>query len=312
MKIGKSNTKWVLICAAMISICSLGIGYANWTDSNRISSHVTTSILDFIFKADNENGFKVKLIHNDSNAEDELLAGITYTDKLLNITGIDTSAMCQLLSGAANIQIDYRMVASDLQNGLLQVAEGTYDLGLIPLQLSSASISISSGSRSWVIAVPEVLQKFIPAKIEGLHGCNNVISHIDGVVTGSIIINKLIPEAAVATNFNVANATDVTAVTDVTAISDITLSSLQLSDEINQEIIRIDIGISKEEPTELESTSLESINSESTDSESIISKSIDLESTNLKSINFMPINLDIIANYNFSIPLIFEQDYSIN
>lgn len=248
MKKRKEYKRLIVACVAVICICSLGISYANWTDGNRISENITTSILDFIFQSDNNNEFKVRLVNENSGVNNELQTGIIYSNKSLNITGIEAFAMGELLTGAASLQIDYRMVASDMQNGLLHVADGTYDLGVIPFQLSSvATVNLSNGNGVWPIDNPGATQWLVPSTIESLHGYNNIISNEKGIVTGTIVIQQSASNAA--------------------NVWEITLSSLQLPEEVNQEIVANDLTAS---------------------------------------------SLDIVANYYFSIPLMFEQENSMN
>lgn len=258
--------KWILLCAALVGMSRLGVSYAAWDHRNPILQKIATQTTNVIFASEYEDDTKVKLVYNTTDTENtkntafnesadtELDATITYTGKTLNISGMEAFAMSDLLSGEASLTIDYRLVNSELHYGLLQVEAGTYDLGVISLQLSIQAPywRLCNGNGSWGVGVPEIenipfaVYELLPGNLGELHGINTIHSCENGVVKGSIGIVQLIPSEY-----------------EVPAIK---LSSLELSDEINQAIVA---------------------------NQEISS------------------NLEIMTNYNFSIPFELEQEESI-
>jgi hypothetical protein len=244
--------KWVLLCATTIGISSLGVSYAAWSNSNVMIGNVTTKTMDFLFSTEEE--FKIKLVNNAAftrgeSASEDLDAIVTSTGKTLTISGMEAVDMSKLVSGEASITIDYSLKAADSKNGLISVADGMYDLGTIPFELSSDKTywKIWNDNGSWgsgdpELMIPEAAFELLPKSLGDLHGYNSITANKNGVIKGTITIKQLTPS--------------------ITVIPTIKLTSLKLSDEMNQQIAANELDTS---------------------------------------------NLEIKANYNFSVPFILDQ-----
>lgn len=204
------------------------------------------------FFAEYDDDFSIYLDYADKS--EKLDAIIENNGKSLTVSGMEAIDMNKLISGEAGIRIEYRLQASDLEDGLPTVADETYDLGVIPFQLSAEDPywKICNENGCWGIGepelnlqeieIPEAVFDLLPESLGNLHGYNHVTSSENDVVKGTVTIKQLEP-------CTVINPT-------------IDLTSLKLSDEVNREIA-----------------------------------ANDLESS----------NLEIMANYNFSIPLALDQ-----
>lgn len=220
--------KWILLCVAAIGISSLGASYAAWSNSNVMIGNVTTKTMDFLFSTEAEDGFKVKLVNNAAftrgeSASVELDAIVKSTGKTLTISGMEAVDMSELLSGEASISIEYGLKAADEKNGLKSVADGTYDLGIIPFKLSEDKTywKICSGNESWgsgdpELMIPDVAYKLLPTDLGELHGYNTITVNENGVIEGTITIKQLEPVISVLPTIN--------------------LTELKLTDEMNQQI----------------------------------------------------------------------------
>ena len=200
--------KRVILVAIMIGICSFGVSYSAWADTD-----MATQTDDF-------------MIHlNTNNVAEELEATIINTGNVINISGMESFEMSDLLSGEASIIIDYRLEDVDLKNDLQQFVKGNYDLGMIPFKLSMEEPypfwKVFNNNGSWGIGVPNigipsVIYKLLPVSLLELHGYNNITFNKGGVVRGTITIKQIISHTYI--------------------VPEIKLSELGFSKAINQKV----------------------------------------------------------------------------
>jgi hypothetical protein len=69
---------------------------------------IMTSFQGLKFQSELESDFQLKLVHNNQKVE-YLEAQVDYTDNLLKVTGLEAVNLEELLTGEAKLQIDYRM-----------------------------------------------------------------------------------------------------------------------------------------------------------------------------------------------------------
>ncbi len=228
------NMKLFLLGIFVIGISSIGVNYTALASSNLIVTNETINNIDFNFESEYEDDFKVKFHNNTVNKQEtseELEATIDNSEKILNITGMEAVDKSDLLSGERSIQIDYRLAATDLDNGVLLVGGEVYDLGIIPFVLSKDEPywKICNQNGSWGIGVPEigipkVVYELLPDSLGELHGYNTFTSYEDGVVKGTLTIKQLVPDKNTSPKIN--------------------LTGLKLSDELNLEIVANELSSS--------------------------------------------------------------------
>lgn len=201
--------KRVILAAIMIGISSFGFSYSAWADTNAVIQ---------------SDDFKIDL--NTKNVAEELDATIINTGNIINISGMESFEMSELLSGEASISINYRLEDVNFKNDLQQVVKGKYDLGIIPFQLSVEEPypfwKINNNNGSWGIGVPNIgipsaIYELLPGSLGELHGYNNITYYKNGVVKGTITIKQLVPGTYV--------------------VPEIKLSELGLSKDTNKKII---------------------------------------------------------------------------
>lgn len=244
--------KWMIAGVVVLGVLSLGTSYAAWANAHSIVHAVNTKNFDFKFFGEYDDDFSIYLDYVDKS--EKLDAIIDNSGKSLTVSGMEAVDMDKLISGEASIRIEYRLQASDLEDGLLSAADETYDLGVIPFQLSAENPywKICNENGSWGIGepelkleeieIPEAVFDLLPESLGELHGYNHVTSSETDIVRGTVTIKQLEPCPVVKPTID--------------------LTSLKLSDELNLKIA-----------------------------------ANDLESS----------DLEIMANYNFTIPLALDQ-----
>jgi hypothetical protein len=221
----------------MIGLCGMGTSYASWVNAHSIVQNMSTKKMDFMFTSGYDDDFSIKLDYNpeavtgSAITSEKLDAMVKNTGKTLTVSGMEPVDMKKLLSGEAFLNIEYQLKTSDINNGLLSVADGTYDLGVIPFKLSvdEPYWKICNENGNWGVgetedSIPKAAYDLIPESLGELHGYNTVKSNQNGIVLGSILIKQLKPVTIV-------NPT-------------IDLTSLKLSDEMNLEIAPNQTGTS--------------------------------------------------------------------
>ncbi len=246
----RKSEKRILLGMTMFGILGLSLSYSSWANAYEIVHNVSTRAFNFLFASEYEDDFKIMIDYGDRS--ERLDAFITNTGKTLNVSGMEPVEMDKILSGEADIRIEYRLEAADLEKGLLSVAEESYDLGIIPFTISAEDPywKICNSNGSWGIGepeteVPEAVIDLLPKSLGELHGYHTLVSRENGMIKGTITIRQTKPCTSTA--------------------PEIDLTSLKLPDELNRQIAANDLESSK---------------------------------------------LVIMANYNFSIPLILEQSNS--
>jgi len=226
--------KCILIFATVIGISSLGVNSATSIDSNQGLHNVTTKDKEYIFASEYEDYFKLSLVDNSTDKTNtastaaQLDVTITNIENTLFLSGMEPFAMSELLSGVVSLSMEYKLVDFDLQNGLLLDTDEAQDLGNIPFQLSVEEPywRISNKNGQWGIGntetlIPNVVSELLPKSLVELRGYNNISSYKNGVAIGTISIKQLVPI--------------------MNEVPEINLSSLGLSEEINQKIIANDV-----------------------------------------------------------------------
>ncbi len=238
---------WLILFIIGFSINGLCAGYAETVGNSAAADKNMPALEDtgishlpsaegFIFSAEYEDDFKIKLIDNSLNDNKEaepfrnkdtvnrLDAFLEYKDRTLSISGVEAFDMSGFLSGKTSLAIDYRMIDGRQQNGLHKMEAGTYDLGNIPLFLTMEEPYWRLSNKNGVlgigipdIGIPDEIYELLPENIGGLYGYNTIASYDKGVVKGTIVIRQIIP-------YN-------------SEIQEISLSCLGLSDELNRKII---------------------------------------------------------------------------
>jgi len=227
--------KLVLIFATVIGISSLGVSSETSSQSEQELEKVTTCAMDYISPSENEDYyFKLSLLDNTAGAKNaastvaELDATITKTGNTLYLSGMEPIAMSKLQSGDTSISMEYRFLDTDIPSDLLLDSEGTQDLGMIPFELSvdEPYWRISNINGQWGIgnietAITSVVYELLPKNLGEMHGYNNITPYKKEAKIGTITIKQLVPITK--------------------GITEINLSSLGLSEEINQKIIANDV-----------------------------------------------------------------------
>lgn len=245
MKCNNLIHNWIILFVVGLSMCSLCISYAATVDT-KTANDIKIQNLNFTFPEEYKNDFLIKLItnaDNENNISDlkhnkrqvtPLDAFMEYNDKTLNISGVEAFVLEDLQNGKVSLAIDYLMLHGKKQDKAANVSIGIYGLGNIPffLSLDEPYWRLSNSQGVWGIGIPDIgipdeIYKLIPENLSDLYGYNTITSYNNGVVKGSITIGKFI--------------------TGMSKTPEINLSSLGLSNEINQEIIA-----NKEESSTLE------------------------------------------------------------
>ena len=178
-----------LILTIALSVCSTSVSAAR---------HQDTKAPDFIFSSDEDADFALNIINMNTGEGEQLETQITYTDKILKITGLEPFSLEELQNGAAGLEIYYSFAQSNpaclLRKDLLipsldekkktscirsENRESSTNIGEVVLTLSEDDPywRISNENGSWGIGirdigVPEVIYELLPDKVYGLEGIN--------------------------------------------------------------------------------------------------------------------------------------------
>lgn len=163
-----------LILTIALSVCSTSVSAAR---------HQDTKMPDFIFSSEEDADFALNLIDMNTGQEEQLETQITYTDKVLRITGLEPFSLEELQNGSAGLEIYYSIVQSNTDENqrdtLLKNMEGNTKIGEVVLTLSEDEPywRVCNENGSWGIGIrdigiPEVIYGLLPDKVYGLEGIN--------------------------------------------------------------------------------------------------------------------------------------------
>lgn len=163
-----------LILTIALSVCSLSVSAAR---------HQDTRTPDFIFSSHEDTDISLKIKDMNTGREEQLETQITYTDKILEVTGLEPFSLEKLQNGTAGLEIYYSLAESHTEEKPINSYEKTenreriVEIGEIPLTLSEDEPywRICNENGSWGIGIrgigiPEVIYQLLPENINGIKG----------------------------------------------------------------------------------------------------------------------------------------------
>ncbi len=224
---------WITLLVVGLFMCSLYVSYAAAvvTDPVRKDQSEGTA---FTFMEDHED-FKLEItsdkVKTDNTDEKEkhksgsvLDAFLEYNKRTLNINGTEALNMKDFLDGTISLGVSYGIRADGIAAGTEYISRGVCDLGNIPFFLSGDEPywRIANKNGAWGIGnpdtrIPQELYKLIPENINGLLGYNTIKYCEDGIIRGTVSIGRFLTEDTKSPVIN--------------------LSSLELSEKVNQQIV---------------------------------------------------------------------------
>jgi hypothetical protein len=251
MKGNKLIHNWVILLLTGLSLCCLGIGYAVRADADPVKENIP-STPSFIFSRENDEDFKLKLVYNQAREKAAsgapLEAYMDYDNKTLRISGAEAFDLTDFIHGSVSLAIDYRMTKDRHRQNTSQVTPGVYDLGNVPLFLTREDPywRIVNKGGAWGIGLPDIgipesIYQLIPENISGLLGYNTITSYKKGVLKGTVsfgnysLRGNLVPKGEAMSQENLNSLENDLQNSDKTP--EINLSSLELPEKLNQEIL---------------------------------------------------------------------------
>jgi len=186
-----------LILTIALSVCSTSVSAAR---------HQDTKTPDFIFSSDEDADFALDIIDMNTGDGEQLETQITYTDKILKITGLEPFSLEELQNGAAGLEINYSFAQLSPEENQKDSCirsenkEGSTNIGEVVLTLSEDEPywRICNENGSWGIGirdigVPEVIYELLPDKVYGLEGINySCIQTRKGTMNNSNYKSKIV------------------------------------------------------------------------------------------------------------------------
>lgn len=185
-----------LILTIALSVCSTPVNAAR---------HQDTKTPDFIFSSDEDADFALKIIDVNTGEGEQLETQITYTDKILKITGLEPFSLEELQNGAAGLEIYYSLAQLSPEEKQKDSCvrsenkEGSTNIGEVVLTLSEDEPywRICNENGSWGIGirdigVPEVIYELLPDKVYGLEGNYSSIQTRKGTRNNSDYKSKIV------------------------------------------------------------------------------------------------------------------------
>jgi len=163
-----------LILTIALSVCSSSVSAAG---------HQDTETPDFIFSYHEDEDFALKIKNMNTGKEEQLDTQITYTDKVLKITGLEPFSLEKLQNGTTDLEIYYTL--ADTHAGektidsfeKLENRESIAEIGEVPLTLSEDEPywRVCNENGSWGIGIrgigiPEVIYQLLPENMNCLKG----------------------------------------------------------------------------------------------------------------------------------------------
>lgn len=227
----------VLFIMAALFVGVLGISYGGFSDTLVQTYNIYTGKMDFAFAdpvniSTPEETFTISMQSGECGEAVELDADISYKDKQLFITNIDTINASEFIKGNTIFKINYAIIAADDKQGIRQVAaiegedDAGYNLGIIDFELQSKTPvwCVESGENHWGTdtdfpgGTPDVVYQLLPdtlARFDAFHTVQPADQN--GIICGTIILKQI-------GNLNFPEPPE------------IGLSSLEFDDEINMKI----------------------------------------------------------------------------
>lgn len=165
-----------LILTIALSACSFSVSAAR---------HQDTRTPDFIFSSNEDADIALKIKDMNTGREDQLETQITYTDKTLEITGLEPFSLEKLQNGTTGLEIYYNLIDSHTEEkpidsyGKIENREDISEIGEVILTLSEDEPywRICNENGSWGIGIrgigiPEVIYQLLPENVNSLKGIN--------------------------------------------------------------------------------------------------------------------------------------------
>lgn len=186
-----------LILTIALSVCSFSVSAAR---------HQDTRTPDFIFSSHEDADISLKIKDMNTGREEQLETQITYTDKILEITGLEPFSLEKLQNGTAGLEIYYSLAESHTEEKPInsyektENREGIVEIGEIPLILSEDEPywRICNENGSWGIGIrgigiPEVVYQLLPENINGIKGISyNGIQTQENIKNNGNYKNKIV------------------------------------------------------------------------------------------------------------------------
>jgi hypothetical protein len=163
-----------LILTIALSVCSSSVSAAG---------HQDTETPDFVFSYHEDEDFALKIKNMNTGKEEQLDTQIAYTDKILEITGLEPFSLEKLQNGTADLEIYYSLEETHTEETTIDFYEklenrtGIVEIGEIPFTLSEDEPywRICNENGSWGIGIrgigiPEVIYQLLPENMNGLKG----------------------------------------------------------------------------------------------------------------------------------------------